>query len=77
MALSEEARSLFLEYVRAKAEELQPKLPPHPFHPKGRNAYAHLFLMLKKRMGRPYAQCSDSELPKMIELVDWYCDNPC
>lgn len=76
MALSPDARALFLEYVSARAKELQPKLQPHPRHPRGRNAYAHLFLAVKSVMGKSYHKCDNTELSKMISIIDRVCENP-
>jgi hypothetical protein len=69
-----------VEIVRAAAKDagdhLNGKLPPCKFLKK-RNSYAHLYERLKFRLGRSYKDCSDDELPRILELIEWYKNNPC
>ena len=69
-----------LEIVRKAAKEagdhLQGKLPPCKFLKK-RNPHAHIWERLKARLGRSYKDCDDLEMPKILELIEWYKNNPC
>lgn len=76
MALSPEN----IQIIRVKAKEagdhLKGKLPPCKFL-KQRNSYAHIWERLKARLGRSYKDCDDSEMPRILELIEWYRNNPC
>ena len=76
MALSPEN----IQIIRVKAKEagdhLKGKLPPCKFL-KERNSYAHIWERLKARLGRSYKDCDDSEMPRILELIEWYRNNPC
>lgn len=69
-----------LEIVRAAAKDagdhLKGKLPPHPGL-KVRNSYAHIWERLKARLGKSYRECDDEDLPRILELIDYYKHNPC
>ena len=41
--MSPEVSKLIYEAAIKAGDELKGKLPPHPFHPKGRNSHAHVF----------------------------------
>jgi len=50
-------------------------LPYSPRHPKGRNGYAHIWLCLKHRFGDAKL-LPDSELPTVLEYIEWLVLNP-
>ncbi len=75
--MSPEIQKLIYEAAVKAGDELKGKLPPHPFHPKGRNAHAHVFERLKSRLGKSYKECDDSEAPKILNMIEWYANNPC
>ena len=66
---------LVRDAVKEAGDYLQEKLPPHPNHAK-RNAYAHLWRGIKEEMGRSYKECDDSDLPKILELIQHMRQNP-
>lgn len=76
MALSPEN----IQIIRAKAREagdhLKGRLPPCKFL-KERNSYAHVYERLRARLGCSYKDCDDSEMPSILELIEWYRNNPC
>lgn len=76
MALSPEN----IQIIRVKAKEagdhLKGRLPPCKFL-KERNSYAHIWERLKARLGKSYKDCDDSEMPRILELIEWYRSNPC
>ncbi len=76
MALSKEATQIVREAAREAGDHLKGKLPPCPFL-KERNSYAHIWERLKSRLGRSYKECEDEELPRILELIQWYRNNPC
>lgn len=76
MALSAENIELVREKAREAGDHLKGKLPPCKFL-KVRNSYAHVFERLKSRLGRSYRDCDDDEVPRILELIEWYRNNPC
>ena len=55
---------------------LQDKLPDHPNHPKGRNAYAHVTLCIKNKFGLSYKDIDDKNYEKVIEYIVFLKKNP-
>ena len=76
MSLSPEYRDLVRDAVKAGGDALQGKLPPHP-RLKKRNPYAHLYERIKSEMGKSYKECDDWEVPRIIDLIEYYVKNPC
>ena len=54
--------------IQNTGDRLAGKLPEQPYHPKGRNPYAHVALKVKKRFGCSY---KDIENDKYQEVVDF------
>lgn len=69
-----------VEIVRAAAKDagdhLNGRLPPCKFLKK-RNSHAHVWERLKSRFGRSYKDCNDDDLPRILEMIEWYKNNPC
>lgn len=76
MALSSENRKMIQQAVADSGKALEGKLPPCPFLKK-RNPYAHLYERLRARLGRSYKDCEDEEMPRILDLIEWYKNNPC
>ena len=76
MALSEDNIRLIREKAKDAGDHLKGKLPPCKFL-KQRNSYAHIWERLKARLGRSYKDCDDHEVPRILELIEWYKNNPC
>jgi hypothetical protein len=55
---------------------LKTKLPDHPNHPRGRNAYAHVALCVKKKFGLSYKDIVDDDYQKVVEYIDFLKKNP-
>ena len=52
--MNEENRKLIWKFIQETGDKLQPRLKPSPFHPKGRNAYAHIAQNVKEQFGYSY-----------------------
>jgi len=76
MALSQDNIRVIREKAREAGDHLKGKLPPCHFL-KERNSYAHIWERLKSRLGRSYKDCDDSEVPRILEMIEWYRNNPC
>lgn len=68
-----------LRVIRMKVDEagkhLEGKLPPHPGLTK-RNPYAHLWDCIRQHLGRSYKDCEEHEVPRILELIEYYKNNP-
>tara|TARA_B100000767_G_scaffold257420_1_gene265266 strand:- start:279 stop:473 length:195 start_codon:yes stop_codon:yes gene_type:complete len=62
--------------IQQAGDYLQKKLPNHPNHPKGRNAYAHVALCIKNKFGLSYKEIADEDYVKVIEYIDFLKKNP-
>jgi hypothetical protein len=76
MALSPENIQIIRVKAREAGDHLKGRLPPCKFL-KVRNSYAHVYERLKARLGRSYKDCEDEEMPRILELIEWYRNNPC
>jgi transposase len=76
MALSKDAVQMVREAAKEAGDHLKGKLPPCPFL-KERNSYAHIWERLKARLGKSYKDCDDEDLLRILELIQWYRNNPC
>ena len=72
---SENKKKLWSEILLA-GDFLKNKLPNHPNHPKGRNAYAHVALSVKNKFGLSYKDIADKDYKKVIEYLDFLKKNP-
>mgnify|MGYP000403592869 CR=1 FL=1 len=65
--------------IQEAGDYLLGQLPSHPNHPKGRNAYAHVALCVKKQFGLSYKDIVDDDYQKVfigklpIMLKSSYC----
>tara|TARA_Y100000592_G_C5446246_1_gene306156 strand:+ start:509 stop:736 length:228 start_codon:yes stop_codon:yes gene_type:complete len=75
--MSPEIQKIIYEAAIKAGDELKGKLPPHRFHPNGRNSYAHVFERIKSKMGKSYKECQDWEADKILDLIEYYVKNPC
>jgi len=51
-------------------------LKPSSFHPKGRNAYAHIALCIKEKFGQSYKEIPDEKYEEVIQLIDYLLAHP-
>lgn len=69
-----------LRVIRMKVDEagkhLEDKLPAHPGLTK-RNPYAHLWERIRHHLGKSYKDCDEHEVPRILELIEYYKNNPC
>jgi hypothetical protein len=74
--MSPENCKIIQDAVKEAGLALEGKLPPCKFLKK-RNPYAHLWERIKHHMGKSYKECDDEQLKNIIELVEYYRNNPC
>ena len=74
--MNKENASKLWKIIQETGDYLQRKLPDHHYHPKGRNAYAHVTLSVKNKFGLSYKDIADKDYKKVIEYLDFLKKNP-
>ena len=55
---------------------LKNKLPESPYHPKGRNPYAHVALEVKNYFGMTYKDIPDEKYNEVLKFIEFLKQNP-
>ena len=74
--MNKENTSKLWRKILEAGDYLVERLPNHPNHPKGRNAYAHVALCVKKKFGLSYKDIVDDDYQKVVEYIDFLKKNP-
>ena len=74
--MNKENASKLWKIIQEAGDYLQNKLPDHPNHPRGRNAYAHVALCVKNKFGLSYKDISDEDYQKVVDYIDFLKINP-
>jgi len=72
---NENAKQLW-KIIQEAGNYLRNKLPDHPNHPKGRNAFAHVTLCVKNKFGLSYKDITDDDYQKVVQYIDFLKKNP-
>ena len=67
--MNEENRKLVWKVIQKQGDYLKDKLESHPFHPKGRNPYAHICTLIKDNFQESYKDISDEKLDELIGFI--------
>ncbi len=74
--MNEGNKKIIWKKIQSTGDLLQPLLKPSPFHSKGRNAYAHIALCIKKKFGLSYKDIPDEKYEEVIFFIDYLLANP-
>ena len=74
--MNKENASKLWKMIQDAGDYLEGKLPDHPNHPKGRNAYAHVALCVKNKFGLSYKEINDNDYEKVLEYIEFLKKNP-
>ena len=74
--MKKENASKLWKIIQEAGDYLQNKLPDHPNHPRGRNAYAHVALCVKNKFGLSYKDISDEDYQKVVDYIVFLKINP-
>ena len=66
---------LWLEILKT-GDFLKNKLPYSSLHPKGRNSYAHVALMIKNKFKDSYKNLPDENFNDVIKYINFIKNNP-
>ena len=69
--MNENKKKIIWKKIQTTGDLLQPLLKPSPFHPKGRNAYAHIALCVKEKFGQSYKEIPDEKYEEVIQFIDY------
>ena len=76
LVLNEDNKKVIWKKIQSTGDLLQPLLKPSPFHPKGRNAYAHIALCIKEKFGLSYKDIPDEKYEEVILFIEYLLANP-
>ncbi len=74
--MNEKNRKIIWSKIIVTGEILQIKLKPSRFHPKGRNAYAHISFCIKKKFGDSYKDIPDDQFDNVMNFIEYLLNNP-
>ena len=67
--MNEENCKLVWKVIQKQGDYLKDKLKPHPFHPKGRNPYAHICVLIKNYFQESYKDISDERFNELVSFI--------
>ena len=62
--------------IQEAGDYLNGKLPDHPNHPKGRNAYAHVAICVKNKFKSSYKDIPDEKFNEVTDYIEFLKKNP-
>tara|TARA_B100001996_G_scaffold300177_1_gene240635 strand:+ start:1031 stop:1258 length:228 start_codon:yes stop_codon:yes gene_type:complete len=74
--MNEENRKELWSIIQETGDRLKGKLPVKKSHPKGRNPYAHILLMIKLKFKQSYKDIPDDKKEILIKFIKYIEDNP-
>ena len=74
--MNKENASKLWKNIQKAGDYLQNQLPDHPFHPKGRNPYAHIALCIKDKFQNSYKDIEDEKFDEVLEYIEFLKKNP-
>ena len=74
--MNKENASKLWKMIQEAGDYLQSKLPEHPNHPKGRNAYAHVAICVKNKFNASYKDIDDDKFNDVIKFIESLKNNP-
>ncbi|MAI59919.1 MAG: hypothetical protein CMM92_02730 [Rickettsiales bacterium] len=67
--MNKENTRLVWKIIQTHGDLLKDKLEHHPFHPQGRNPYAHICVLIKDNFQESYKDISDEKLDELIGFI--------
>lgn len=68
--MKEHNKKILWNLIQQKGKKLSGMLPNHPKHPKGRNSYAHICLLIKEKFGVSYKHIDDNLLGNVLKFIE-------
>ncbi len=74
--MNKENASKLWKSIQKAGDYLENRLPDHPYHPKGRNPYAHIALCIKDKFQNSYKDIEDEKFKEVLEYIEFLKKNP-
>ena len=86
--MNKENASKLWKMIQEAGDYLQDQLPDHPYHPKGRNPYAHVAICIKSKFecsykdindnkfNASYKDIPDEKFEEILEYIEFLKQNP-
>jgi len=74
--LNKENASKLWKIIQEAGDYLLGQLPDHPNHPKGRNPYAHIAIMVKSKFQKSYKDIEDERFKEVVDYIEFLKKNP-
>ena len=74
--MNKENASGLWKIIQEAGDYLQGQWPDHPYHPKGRNPYAHVALCVKTKFNNSYKDIKDEQFDEVITYIEFLKQNP-
>ena len=69
--MNEANRKIIWKLITSTGDRMKDKLPESKFHPKGRNPYAHILLLVKTKFGCSYKDIDDDKIETLKRFVSY------
>ena len=69
--MNKDNSSAIWKLIQETGDFIKLKLKPHPSHPKGRNPYAHVALMVKNHFGMSYKDVPDDKKEELVKYINY------
>jgi len=67
--MNKENASKLWKIIQEAGDYLVGQLPDHPNHPKGRNPYAHICLLINQKFSCSYKDISDEKVEQLKRFI--------
>jgi len=74
--MNEENRKIIWSLIQETGKRMEGSLPSSPNHPKGRNPYAHILLLIKTKFNCSYKDIDDNKVNILKKFIKFIEDNP-
>ena len=74
--MNEANKKYLWKLIQLTGDSLINKLPDHPNHPNGRNAYAHVAICVKSKFNASYKDIPDEQLEEVLKYIEFLKQNP-
>ena len=74
--MNKENASKLWKMIQEAGDYLLGQLSSHPYHPKGRNPYAHVAICVKEKFGNSYKDIPDDTFQEVVNYIEHLKSNP-
>ena len=74
--MNEENAVRLWKMIQEAGDYLAGQLPDHPYHPKGRNPYAHVAMCVKEKFGNSYKDIPEEKFDEVFKYIEFLKKNP-